>query len=65
MRFWKDKWCGDESLYVSFPFLFTLSISKEEWVEDVWNFEGEGHHGFPVSLGHLMIKKWKVQNTFC
>ena len=37
VKFWKDKWCGDNSLSVSFPSLFALADSKEGWVEDVWN----------------------------
>ena len=41
VRFWMDKWYGDEPLYESFPSLFTLSSSKEAWVADVWNPKGE------------------------
>ncbi|RVX12509.1 hypothetical protein CK203_011511 [Vitis vinifera] len=29
-------WCGDESLCVSFPFLYPLAISREAWVTDLW-----------------------------
>ncbi|RVX05637.1 hypothetical protein CK203_027242 [Vitis vinifera] len=32
VRFWKDIWCGDEALCDSFPSLFDLAVSKEEWV---------------------------------
>ncbi|RVW15499.1 putative inactive ATP-dependent zinc metalloprotease FTSHI 1, chloroplastic [Vitis vinifera] len=28
VRFWKDKWCGDEPLYESFPSLFSISGLK-------------------------------------
>ncbi|RVW49006.1 hypothetical protein CK203_080972 [Vitis vinifera] len=42
VRFWMDKWCGDEPLSESFPSLFTLFMSKEAWAADVWNPEGEG-----------------------
>ncbi|RVW14081.1 hypothetical protein CK203_089304 [Vitis vinifera] len=41
VRFWMDKWCGDEPLCKSFPSLFTLSSFKEAWVLDVWNPEGD------------------------
>ncbi|RVW29063.1 hypothetical protein CK203_091577 [Vitis vinifera] len=41
----KDKWCGATPLCDSFPSLFALTISKEAWVKDVWNFL-EGHHSF-------------------
>ena len=29
VSFWKDKWCGNEALCVSFPSLFALASSKE------------------------------------
>ena len=29
VRFWKDKWCGDDALCVSFSSLFALAVSKE------------------------------------
>ena len=35
IKFWKDKWCGDEPLNVSFPSLFSLISSKEAWVVDL------------------------------
>ena len=41
VRFWMDKWCGDEPLCESFPSLFTISSSKEAWVADVWNPDGD------------------------
>ena len=27
---------------VSFPFLFVIALSKEVWVEDVWNHSKKG-----------------------
>ena len=41
-RFWTDKWCGDEPLCESFPALFSISLSKNAWVSDVWNPVGNG-----------------------
>ena len=29
IKFWKDIWCGDELLCVSFPSLFALVVSKD------------------------------------
>ncbi|RVW77934.1 putative ribonuclease H protein [Vitis vinifera] len=40
VRFWKDKWCGDEPLYESFPSLFAISQAKDAWVSEVWNPDG-------------------------
>ncbi|RVW94842.1 putative ribonuclease H protein [Vitis vinifera] len=43
IKFWKDIWCGDEPLCVSFPSLFALAVSKDAWVKDVWRCnEGVG-----------------------
>ncbi|RVW49348.1 SAC3 family protein A [Vitis vinifera] len=42
VRFWKDKWCGDEPLCESFPSLFAISQAKDAWVSDVWNPDGVG-----------------------
>ncbi|RVX18713.1 putative ribonuclease H protein [Vitis vinifera] len=40
VRFWKDKWCGDEPLCESFPSLFAISLAKDAWVSEVWNPDG-------------------------
>ncbi|RVW29476.1 hypothetical protein CK203_093707 [Vitis vinifera] len=29
VKFWTDKWCGDEPLYLSFPSLYALAASKK------------------------------------
>ena len=29
VNFWKDRWCGDEPLCVSFPSLFVLVVFKD------------------------------------
>ncbi|RVW89785.1 putative ribonuclease H protein [Vitis vinifera] len=48
MRFWKDKWCGDEPLYESFPSLFAISQAKDAWVSEVWNPDGVGDGWTPL-----------------
>ncbi|RVW21407.1 hypothetical protein CK203_106934 [Vitis vinifera] len=48
VRLWMDKWCGDEPLCESFPSLFTISSSKEAWVADVWNLDGDGDGWTPL-----------------
>ena len=35
VKFWRDRWCGDEPLCLSFPSLFTLASSKEAWVANL------------------------------
>ena len=42
VRFWKDRWYEDDSLYNSFPSLFSISLAKEAWVEDMWSHFGGG-----------------------
>ena len=41
VRFWEDRWCGDEALSISFPSLYALATSKEVWVVEVWDTIGE------------------------
>ena len=41
VRFWKDIWCGNNSLCEGFPSLFALAVSKEAWVVDCWDSMGE------------------------
>ena len=42
VRFWMDKWCGNEPLCEPFHFLFSISLSKEAWVSNVWNPDSDG-----------------------
>ena len=35
VSFWKDKWCGDTSLMVLFPTLFTCSSNREATIAEV------------------------------
>ena len=42
VRFWRDRWCGDFPLCVSFPSLFALTIDKEAQVADIWDLLAEG-----------------------
>ena len=37
LKFWKDRWCEDSPLHVSFPTLFALVVFKDAWVKDVWS----------------------------
>ena len=41
VRFWKDKWCGNNTLRDAFPSLFALAVSKDAWVADCWDSLGE------------------------
>ena len=40
VRFWEDRWCGDDALSVSFPSLYAMAASKEAWVVEVWDSSG-------------------------
>ena len=39
VRFWNEKWYGDEPLYT---ILFAIVVLKEAWIVDVWNPSVEG-----------------------
>ncbi|RVW74260.1 F-box protein [Vitis vinifera] len=36
VRFWKDRWCGEEPLVVTFPELLSIATIKEAWVDQLW-----------------------------
>ena len=59
VRFWEDRWCGDDTLSRSFPSLFELTASKEEWVAEVWVVSEEEGVGILTFLGRLMIERWR------
>lgn len=43
IKFRKDTWLGNSSLYISYPYLFALVVSKEAWMRDYWSgMEGGG-----------------------
>ena len=48
MRFWKDKWCGNEPLCELFPSLFAISLEKDAWVSDIWSPDGVGDGWTPI-----------------
>ena len=43
INFWKDVWCGEDPLCERFPVLYSLTVSKEAKVAEVWdNSRGKG-----------------------
>ena len=54
IRFLLDSWYGDEAFYNSFPSLFALAVSKEEWVAEVWGVSVEG--------GSWSLRFWRAFN---
>ena len=35
VKFWRDRWCGDETLDRAFPNMFWLRVEREASVEDI------------------------------
>ena len=63
VRFWKDKWCGDDPLCTSFPSLFAISLIRRFG----WRMCGaivKGECGLLRSLGGLMIGKCSMWSIF-
>ena len=42
IRFWEDRWCGENPLCVSFPTLYVVAASKGATLGEVWETTGEG-----------------------
>ena len=57
--FWKDKWCGNNTLCDSFPSLYALANSKEVWVAAVGTCWRKRGVGIPGSLNLSMIGRWR------
>ena len=36
MRFWKDRWCGEDPLAMDFLALFSIATDKDAWVDQMW-----------------------------
>ena len=36
VRFWQERWCGEEQLAVAFPKLFSIATNKEAWADQMW-----------------------------
>ena len=52
VKFWKDRWYGDEPLCMTFLSLFALASSKKAWVA-MWEDQVEEGHWDPCFDGHL------------
>ena len=59
VKFWKDKWCGDKPLCESLPSLFSISLSKDAWVSDVWNPDSDGEGWTP--LFSRAFNDWEIE----
>ena len=63
VRFWRNRWCGDSPLSVSFPTLFALAIDKEAWVVDIWDPLAEGGPGGWNPCFSRSFNDWKVEEA--
>ena len=36
MRFWKEWWCGEDSLVEAFPELYSIASAEDAWVDLMW-----------------------------
>ena len=59
VKFWKGKWCGIDSLWDFFLSLFSLTCSKDAWVEDVWDFSIPREGGWSPSFSRP-LNDWEV-----
>ncbi|RVW40434.1 Protein arginine N-methyltransferase 2 [Vitis vinifera] len=61
VKFWKDIWCGDKPLCVSFPSLLALVVSKDAWVKDVWRCNEGGGSWSP--LFSRLFNNWELDEV--
>ena len=58
VKFQRDKWCEDEPLWVSFPSLYVLVISKEAWYQIYETKQVKVVIRILVSPSTQMISSW-------
>ena len=63
IKFWKDKWCGDELLCVLFPSLFALASCKEAWVADLWMYSNK--KGVWIPNFSRPLNDWDIETVEC
>ena len=63
VRFWRDRWCGDSPLCVSFPSLFSFTVDKEAWVADIWDPLAERGWGRWNPCFSRAFNDWEVEEV--
>ncbi|KAJ9696951.1 hypothetical protein PVL29_008942 [Vitis rotundifolia] len=61
VKFWKDKWCEDGPLCESFPSLFSISLTKNAWVSEVWNPVSDGDGWTPLFT--RAFNDWEIESV--
>ncbi|KAL6324547.1 hypothetical protein AAG906_013359 [Vitis piasezkii] len=79
MKFWTNKWCRDRALRDLFPTLYSITSSKDAWMEDVWdsgswtqvwlgskngNFSVKSYYSFLVNGGMTPFPHGIVWNSW-
>ncbi|RVX13546.1 hypothetical protein CK203_020982 [Vitis vinifera] len=57
VRFWRDKWCGDSPLSMSFLSLFALAVDEKAWLVDIWDSSTEGERCYLMDKRMLTKQK--------
>ncbi|RVW44985.1 putative ribonuclease H protein [Vitis vinifera] len=63
VSFWRDRWCGESPLCMSFPSLFALTVEKEAWVADIWDPLVEGGWGGSNPCFLRAFNDWEVEEA--
>ena len=61
INFWKDVWCGEEALSLTFPNLFRLTAQKDARVADLWNWDSEEGGWNPTFL--RSFNDWEMEEV--
>lgn len=62
IRFWEDRWCGENPICVTFPNLYRIASSKEAQVADVWVSQG-GNGAWGPKFART-FRNWGMFKTF-
>lgn len=61
IRFWEDKWLGEESLRAVFPRLYMISVQKEAMIADIMDKQNQDNWDFHFTR-HL--RDWEKASTW-
>ncbi|WJZ99896.1 hypothetical protein VitviT2T_018303 [Vitis vinifera] len=63
VSFWRDRWCGESPLYMTFPSIFALTVEKEAWVANIWDPLVEGGRGGWNPCFLRAFNDWEIEEA--
>ena len=59
VSFWKDFWCDEEALCLTYPTLFNLIAHKDSKATELWDHNKEERGRYPIFL--RSFNDWEIE----